>query len=158
MPDDALVVRYGAPTKWQSLKKENNWRAFDLRRLQNGRLEPGLSIPWYERFHGPLEEQLNQVRQRARLNHAASGKLLEILVCTVKFPFESNHELRALATLEFIRDPLPPKQGLRPDKTPGMVKGDGSHSLIKGMEVLDESHRKAVADFLARCVLREFPA
>ena len=141
------MVRYGSPTKWQSLKGEQNWRAFDLRRLKNGTLELGLSVSWYERFPSPLDAQLDQVRQRRRAKYAKTGKLLELLVSTV----------RAVSNLEVFRDPLLP--GTRwPDGTIGMVKSDTSHCLIKGLEVLDEQHRTAVANLLAQNVCREFPA
>ena len=152
------MLRYAGQSKWNDQFKENNWRAFELRREKGGSLEPGLSIYWHEIFPGSLEDQLDQVRLRRRLKFGQLAQLLEIPVAVASALLESGLDAVIYAMLDFIRDPLPTKMGNRPDGTYGQLLDDPSHCLLKGVEQLTEQLRTAVAQLLVCAVTREYPA
>lgn len=159
LPERARLVRYAGSTKWHSLKKKGNWRAFKLRIYDDGRIEPGLSMSWYQLFAGSLETQLDEVRRLARVHMGKQGFLLEIIVGSANALLKNGFGTATFTTLKFVKDPLPPKYGTRPDQTYGMVfERDASHCLFSGMECFDDQKRKAIASVLAFAVTREFPA
>ena len=158
VPDHARVLRYAGERKWNDQFKENNWRAFELSQNSDGSLERGLSIYWHEIFPGSLEDQLDQVRLRTRLRFGQLAHLLEIPVAIVVALLHDSFDDEIYATLQFVRDPLRTKMGFRRDKTYGRILRDGSHCLFKGIELLDEQLRTAIAQLLVCAVTREHPA
>ena len=157
VPRHAKVLRYAGIMKWNDQLRENNWRAFVPRIKGDGSIESGLSMYWHEIFPGSLEEQLEQVRLRARLKFGELGHLLEIPVGVATALFESDLDSVVCALLEFIRDPLPPAMGHHPDGTYGQLLADDSHCLLNGVQLLDEQLRTAVAQSLVCAVTREYP-
>ena len=152
------MLRYAGQSKWNDQFKEDNWRAFELRTESDGSLETGLSFYWHEIFPGSLEQQLQQVRLRARLRLGQVAQLLEIPVAVVVALLEDGLTAEIRALLRFIRDPLSTKMGNRPDRTYGRLLRDGSHCLLKGIELLEEQLRIAIAQMLVCAVAREYPA
>lgn len=145
-------------SKWNDQQKEQNWRAFELRKERDGSLERGLSFYWHEIFPGSLEDQLHQVRIRRRLTFRRSHHLLEIHVGAATDLLQSGLDASIYAIVHFIRDPLPLGFGKRADGTEGIQPEDPSHCLLLGIEQLEEQLRTAIAQALACAVTREYPA
>ena len=152
------MLRYAGESKWNDQFKEDNWRAFQLRREKDGSLERGLSFYWHEIFPGLLEDQLHQVRIRRRLGFGRSAHLLEIHIAVATELLRSELDAAIYAILHFIRDPLLAGIGKRADGTCGRQLDDPSHCLLHGVEQLAEQLRTAIAQALACAVTRAHPA
>lgn len=113
---------------------------------------------WHELFQGTIKDQLNEVRDRARLKFNRTGTLLEISVSDAKTRFRGRLTPEVLNSLEFVRDPLWAVSVLQPDGKHKSYPADMSHCLFTGMELLDDVWQTAVAKLLVDVVLTEHRA
>ncbi len=79
LPDDSHVVRYAKPT----LVKEDGSVGGEAFQLRSG--EESLSVNWLECFPGiSKSQQIEQVRQRSRLQLRPNGRFAELSVGQTK--------------------------------------------------------------------------
>ena len=105
------------------------------------------SCNWLECLRGNLEEQVQQIRDAARMVYGASGRLARLnvghVIREVAFRTMENREI------SIIHDPLDPE---------GDWIADPSHALMTNVPGEDDPEGELVGDLIADCVLESFPA
>ena len=133
LPDVSHVVRYAKPT----LVREDGSVGGEAFQLRSG--EESLSVNWLECFPGiSKSQQVEQVRQRSRLQLRPNGRFAELNVGQTK-----EHGHGELTDLRFVHDPLPAEGEFEPDP---------SHSEIAGLPAADSPEAELVGDMIAECV------
>lgn len=133
LPDDGHVVRYAKPT----LVRENKSVGGEAFQLRSG--EESLSVNWLECFSGISKpQQVEQVRQRSRLQLRPSGRFAELNVGQTKEYVQGE-----LTDFRFVHDPLEAEDGF---------EADLSHSGITGLPPADSPEAELIGDMIAECV------
>ena len=105
------------------------------------------SCNWIECFGGSLEEQVQQIRDAARIDYGANARLARLnvghVIVRVAADTESSREI------SIIHDPLDPEDDWI---------ADPSHALMTNVPGQDEPEGELVGDLIANCVLESFPA
>ena len=109
---------------------------------------------WYEIYDEPLENQLNEVRERRRLTFGTKGHLLEVPVEKAQSAFQADLDTETYECLQFVMDPLPEEIGLRYDGTCGLKPKDDAHCLLNGIDHVGEELHAAIAQSLVNVVTR----
>ena len=133
LPDDSHVVRYAKPT----LVREDGSVGGETFQLRSG--EGSLSANWLECFPGiSKSQQIEQVRQRSRLQLRPNGRFAELSVGQTK-----EHVHGELTDLRFVHDPL---------EAEGGFEADPSHSEIAGLPAADSPEAELVGEMIGECV------
>ena len=142
------VVRYVKPRLVHSTGHADpeafaDAEAFELRKLQDGTPETGLSVNWLDKFCGSTESQLQEVVRRLRLTVTDKGRFAEYLV----------GELKALLAAEdieasVIRDPL---------EADDKHVADPSHAQVLGLPPPCTDRATEVGAVLAKAALLHSP-
>jgi hypothetical protein len=141
IPDDDHVLRYIAPRH-----VENgivNGAGF-LRRPG----EDASSVNWLEYFDPPVENQVQGVREVARLRYAKTGQLARLNIgATRNYVRENSPEGLELS---FVHDPL---------MAEGDFPADPSHALIQGGPTAESVEAELIKDLIADCIVQPlYPA
>ena len=105
------------------------------------------SVNWVECFPGDLNNQISEIRKKARITYAATGLLARLNVgntCSHVLK-ETNKE----HNLTVIKDALEAKNNFEEDP---------SHALMKGVPSVEDMHGEFVGDLIAECIIDHFPA
>jgi hypothetical protein len=136
IPDEHHVLRYIAPRH-----VENgivNGAGF-LRRPG----EDASSVNWLEYFDLPVEDQVQGVREVARLRYAKTGQLARLNIgATRNYVRENSPEGLELS---FVHDPL---------MAEGDFPADPSHALIQGVPTADSVEAELIKDLIADCIVQ----
>ena len=129
IPDADSVVRYIGGSKI-----EDGVVLGEAFRLPSERPERDcLSVNWLDYFHGlSKDEQLSEVRRRARLNFRPNGRLAELNVGATR-----AYLRRELNALRFVKTPR---------------DADPSHGDIMGLPAAESPLASLVGDLIAECV------
>ena len=105
------------------------------------------SCNWLECFGGSLNEQVQKVRNVARVTYGATGRLARLnvgqVVREIAVGTDGNQEV------SIIHDPLDPENGWI---------ADPSHALMTNVPDEDDPEGELIGDLIANCVLESFPA
>lgn len=105
------------------------------------------SCNWLELLRGHLEDQVQQVRNAARVRYGATGRLARLNVGTItRVVAEGTQDGRAVTV---VYDPLDAE---------GEWAADPSHALMTNVPDADDPEGELVGDLIANCVLESFPA
>jgi hypothetical protein len=105
------------------------------------------SYNWLECFTGALDDQVQKVRDLARVTYGSKGKLVRLNVGRVRCNIaENTDDNRAITVIE---DPLDAE-----DDKPA----DPSHALMTNVPDENDPQGELVGDLIAQCVLNVFPA
>ena len=105
------------------------------------------SCNWLEYLDGSLDEQIQQIRNAARVAYRANGRLARLNVGRVIGEVAAGTgDGREVA---IIHDPLDPENGRI---------ADPSHALMTNVPDEDDPEGELVGDLIANCVLESFPA
>ena len=139
LPQTDHVVRYASP---RHIHEDGSLdgSAFRLRPQ-----DVGLSVNWLEYFIGlSKSEQLEKIRELARLDMRRNGKLAELNVGLTKQYLEE-----VLPGLLFVNRPLPADD---------QFGADPSHSEITGLPPADSPQAGLIGDMIAQRILHLHPA
>lgn len=144
VPEQDHILRYIKPMGFQNgtvsgsefLKKPNH---------------QGTSVNWIEYFTGTLEQQIEEIRLRRRLEYKKTGALARLNVRRMK-EFVAQETEKILPTkvlLSVVKDPLEASDDHQEDR---------SHALIKDVPSLHDAHAELVGDLIRQCVIDTHPA
>jgi hypothetical protein len=105
------------------------------------------SYNWLEFLEGSLEEQVQQVRNAARLTYGARALLVRINVGTVRTHIAEGADGHAVSV---IHDPR-----CEDEKYPDP---DPSHALMTNVPDENDPNGELIGDLIRQCKLDEFPA
>jgi len=134
------IVRYVKPGQMQG--EEINGGAF-LARPTDGN---GVSYNWIEYYPDPLETQMNCIRACARLNYAATGKLVKLNI--EKTLNEIKNVIGDLKTTVNY-NPLDPENG---------YPADPSHALMTNIPEDGDALAEAIGDLIRDTLIETYPA
>lgn len=105
------------------------------------------SVNWMECFPGDLNNQISQIRKKARITYAATGRLARLNVGNTRSHVleKTNNE----HNLTVIKDPLEEESNFEEDP---------SHALMKGVPSIDDIHGEFVGDLIAECIIDHYPS
>jgi hypothetical protein len=104
------------------------------------------SFNWMECHEGSWEEQVREIRQRARMQYKASGLLAQLNVGHVMSTLRDAFQEDCLS--QFVHDPL--------DADDQFPLADISHSLMMHMPADGEPLAEAIGDVLADCIITHY--
>lgn len=107
------------------------------------------SYNWMECFDGTIEQQVDEIRNRKRMNYSATALLARLNVGIVINALHDAFSEECLS--RFIHDPLDPDP-------PQYELDDPSHALMTHMPAEGEPLVEAIGDILAGCIIGQFPA
>ncbi len=105
------------------------------------------SVNWVECFPGDLNNQISEIRGKARITYAATGLLARLNIGSTR-----SHVLKETNkkhNLTVIKDALEAKNNFEEDP---------SHALMKGAPSVEDMHGEFVGDLIAECIIDHFPA
>ena len=109
--------------------------------------EQSPSVNWLEFFDGDIENRVDQVRKRSRLNYGATACLARINVGQVRYHLAERSDDHLC--IDVVQDPLEAD-----DQWPD----DPSHALMRGTPKIDDPRAEMIGDLIAQCVIDRFPA
>ena len=111
--------------------------------------EAAPSVNWLECFVGALANQVEQVRQRARISYGATARFVRLNV-GYSSEYVFNNDPNSLR-IEFVLDPLI-------EDVVRHFPADPSHSLMQGVPKIDTPEGELIGDLLVECIVDSFPA
>ena len=106
------------------------------------------SCNWLEYLSGNLEQQIQRIRDTARIQYGATARLARLNVgCIIR---EVANGTESCLELMVIHDPL--------DVDDEYPIADPSHALILNVPNTNDPEGELVGDLIADCVLQLFPA
>lgn len=144
VPDLHHILRYIKPTGFQNGKV--NGSEF-LKKPDH----KGTSVNWIEYFAGNLENQIEEIRTRRRIEYRKNGGLVRLNVGTVKkfVGEETKKVLPNEVLLSIVQDPL---------KATKDYPEDLSHALITNVPTFKDSQGEFIGDLIRQCVIDVHPA
>lgn len=144
VPDLDHILRYIKPTGLQNGKPNGS-------EFLKKHGHQGTSVNWVEYFKGTIEEQIEEIRLRRRLDHKKNGRLARLNVGNTKefIAKESEKTLPNKVLLSIVKDPLLATE---------LHLEDPSHSLIKGVPTIGDAHGELIGDLIRQCVIDMHPA
>lgn len=110
--------------------------------------EDGSSVNWLEYFDHPIENQVQGVRDVARLRYAKTGLLARLHIGATRNYVRQN-SLERLG-LSFVHDLLIAEGGF---------PADPSHALIQGIPTENSEDAESIKDLIADCIVQPlYPA
>lgn len=105
------------------------------------------SVNWLEQFPGDLNNQISEIRKKARIEYKATGRLARLNVGKTRSHVlkETNNE----HNLTVIKDPLEAENNFEEDL---------SHALMKGVPSIEDMYGEYVGDLIAECIVDHYPA
>lgn len=146
IPQDDHVVRY---VGGQHVERDINDQPVMLGSgfIARPRDANNVSCNWLDCFGGSLTEQVQQVRDVARVKYGARGRLGRLNVGQVVRQIEAGTDGRR--EVEIIHDPLDAQGDWLPDP---------SHALMTNVPDENDPEGELIGDLIALCVLESFPA
>jgi hypothetical protein len=144
VPDSDHVVRYAKPS-W--VARDGSGRETVAGDVFFYTEPDGASANWLECFNPPLDNQLHEVRKRARITYKTNGRLVRVKVATLKQSLDAFEGFKGAVNV--LHDPL---------LADVQWAEDPSHALIVGVPTGNDPAAELARDFLAQCVLDVWPA
>lgn len=144
LPDTDHIVRYARPRLVARDELGRETVAGDVFFYTQ---PDGASANWLECFDPPLDGQLDEVRQRARIKYSVNGRLARVNVATLKQSLDALEGYKGAVNV--LHDPL---------LAEGAWVADPSHALIVGVPAENDPAAELARDLLTLCVADLWPA